>query len=145
MSAKRSNIAHSIGRSGYDSLLPLLLIEFVRAIVANWQKSWPKIAALLMLLTGCGSGNKRVLEEVSEKVYAVEPSANISIHNCDGAVLVYGSNVNEVRVRSLKRAVQPRATEPDRDQCLRKTGRRFHHRESSSPAKMGVLGSFRHD
>ena len=45
-----------------------------------------------------------MLEEVSEKVYTVEPSANISIHNYDGAVLVYGSNVNEVRVRSLKRA-----------------------------------------
>jgi len=76
----------------------------VRAIVTNCQKSWPKIAALLMLLNGCGSGNNRVLEEVSEKVYAVEPGADISVHNYDGAVLVYGSNVNEVRVRSLKRA-----------------------------------------
>ena len=57
-----------------------------------------------MLFSGCGSGNNRVLEEVSEKVYSVEPSANISIHNHDGAILVYGSDVNEVRVRSLKRA-----------------------------------------
>ena len=57
-----------------------------------------------MLLNGCGSADNRVLEEVSEKVYTVEPSANISIHNYDGAILVYGSNVNEVRVRSLKRA-----------------------------------------
>src|SRR4029077_6119974 len=57
-----------------------------------------------MLLSACGSGNNRVLEEVSEKVYPVEHSANISIHNHDGAVLVYGSNVNEVRVRSVKRA-----------------------------------------
>ena len=57
-----------------------------------------------MLLNGCGSGDDRVLEEVSEKVYTVEPSANISIHNHDGAILVYGSDVNEVRVRSLKRA-----------------------------------------
>jgi len=57
-----------------------------------------------MLLNGCGSGNNRVLEEVSEKVYMVEPSANISIHNYDGAILVYGSDVNEVRVRSLKKA-----------------------------------------
>ena len=57
-----------------------------------------------MLLNGCGSGNNRVLEEVSEKVYTVEPSANISIHNQDGAILVYGSDVNEVRVRSLKKA-----------------------------------------
>jgi len=57
-----------------------------------------------MLLDGCGSGDNRVLEEVSEKVFAVEPSANISIHNHDGALLIYGSNVDEVRVRSLKRA-----------------------------------------
>ena len=57
-----------------------------------------------MLLSSCGSGNNRVLEEVSEKVYTVELNANISIHNYDGAILVYGSNVNEVRVRSLKRA-----------------------------------------
>ena len=57
-----------------------------------------------MLLNSCGSANNRVLEEVSEKVYAVEPNANMSVHNHDGAVLVYGSNVNEVRVRSLKKA-----------------------------------------
>jgi hypothetical protein len=57
-----------------------------------------------MLLNGCGSGNNRVLEEVSEKVYTVEPNADVSIHNYDGAVSVYGSDVNEVRVRSLKRA-----------------------------------------
>jgi hypothetical protein len=57
-----------------------------------------------MMLSGCGSGNNRVLEEVSEKAYTVEPDANISIHNQDGAILVYGSDVNEVRVRSLKKA-----------------------------------------
>ena len=57
-----------------------------------------------MLLNGCGSGNNRVLEEVSEKVYSVQPNANISIHNYNGAILVYGSDVNEVRVRSLKKA-----------------------------------------
>jgi hypothetical protein len=57
-----------------------------------------------MLLSACGSGNNPVLEEVSEKVYTVEPSANISIHNYNGAILVYGSDVNEMRVRSLKKA-----------------------------------------
>ena len=76
----------------------------VRLPAVKCRKFWPTVAALLTLLNGCGSGNKGVLEEVSEKVYAVEPSANISIHNYDGAVLVYGSNVNEVRLRSLKRA-----------------------------------------
>jgi len=62
------------------------------------------MAALLLLLNGCGSADNRVLEEVSEKVYRVEPDANISIHNQDGAVLVYGSEVNEVQVQSLKKA-----------------------------------------
>ena len=59
---------------------------------------------LLMLLSGCGSGNNRVLEEVSEKVYTVEPDASISIHNQAGAISVYGSSVNEVRVLSVKKA-----------------------------------------
>ena len=62
------------------------------------------MAALLLLLNGCGSPDNRVLEEVSEKVYKVEPDANISIRNQDGAVLVYGSEVNEVQVQSLKKA-----------------------------------------
>jgi len=56
------------------------------------------------LLSGCGRADNRVLEEVVEQVYTVEPGANISIHNYDGAILLYGSDVNEVRVRSLKRA-----------------------------------------
>lgn len=57
-----------------------------------------------MLLNSCGGADNRVLEEVAEQVYSVDPGANISIHNRDGAILVYGSDVNEVRVRSLKRA-----------------------------------------
>src|SRR5262245_49617595 len=62
------------------------------------------MAALLLLLNGCGSADEIVLQEVSEKVYTVEPNANISIHNQDGAILVYGSEANEVRVQSLKKA-----------------------------------------
>jgi hypothetical protein len=104
MSAKPSNIGHSIGRSGYDSPLPVRVLGPVRAIAATCGRLSSVVATLLMLLNGCGSGNNRVLEEISEKVYTVEPGANISIHNYDGAVLVYGSDVNEVRVRSLKRA-----------------------------------------
>jgi Toastrack DUF4097 len=45
-----------------------------------------------------------VLEEASEKVYTVKSDANISISNHDGAIMVYGSDANELRVRSLKRA-----------------------------------------
>jgi hypothetical protein len=57
-----------------------------------------------MLLNGCGSAENRVLEEVVEKVYPVNASANISIHNRDGAILVYGSDANEIWVRSVKKA-----------------------------------------
>ena len=57
-----------------------------------------------MLLNGCGNADNRVLEEVSEQVYTVEPRASISIHNDDGAVLVYGSDADEMRVRAVKRA-----------------------------------------
>ena len=60
--------------------------------------------AALLMLNGCGSADHRVLEEVVENVYPVEPNANVSIQNHDGAILVYGSDANEVRVRSLKRA-----------------------------------------
>jgi hypothetical protein len=57
-----------------------------------------------VLLNGCGSADHRVLEEVVENVYKVEHDANVSIQNRDGAILVYGSAANEVRVRSLKKA-----------------------------------------
>lgn len=64
----------------------------------------PIVAALLGLLTACGSGNKTVLEEVVEKVYAVEPEPKVSIQNGEGAVSVYGSDKNELRVECVKKA-----------------------------------------
>jgi hypothetical protein len=45
-----------------------------------------------------------LLEEIVENVYPIDASANISIHNRDGAVLVYGSQLNEIRVRAVKKA-----------------------------------------
>ena len=57
-----------------------------------------------MLLSGCGSADHCVLEQVVEKVHAIEPNANVSIHNRDGAVFVYGSDNKEMRVRCVKRA-----------------------------------------
>jgi hypothetical protein len=62
------------------------------------------VVVTLLSLAGCGSGNDRLLEESFEQLYAVEPNANITIQNGDGAVLVYGSNVNEMRVHAVKRA-----------------------------------------
>jgi hypothetical protein len=75
----------------------------VRSAAADRQKLWPSIVALLMLLNGCGTNNT-VLEEIVEQVYAIEPSANVSIQNHDGSVLIYGSDGNELQVRAVKKA-----------------------------------------
>ena len=64
----------------------------------------PIVVALLTLLAACGSGNKTVLEEVVEKVYALEPDTKVSIQNREGAVFVYGSDANEMRVQCVKKA-----------------------------------------
>jgi len=56
------------------------------------------------VLAGCGSPANRTLEETFEQVYKVQPTANVTITNCDGTVFVYGSNVNEARVEATKRA-----------------------------------------
>jgi len=61
------------------------------------------VAVLLLSLAGCGSESDRVLEETFERLYTVEPNANITIQNGDGAVLVYGSNTSEMQVHAVKR------------------------------------------
>jgi hypothetical protein len=75
----------------------------MRPRAVRWQKLWPIVAAFPMFLNGCGA-NKTVLEEIVEQVYTVEPNTDLSIHNGDGAVLVYGSSNDELRVRSTKKA-----------------------------------------
>jgi hypothetical protein len=75
----------------------------MRPSAVHWQKLWSIVVVLPMLLNGCGA-NKTVLEEIVEQVYTVEPSTDLSIYNHDGAVLVYGSDGNELRVRSTKKA-----------------------------------------
>ena len=62
------------------------------------------MAALLSNFAGCGSGAHRPLEETFEQTYTIEPTTNLSVINGDGAVFVYGSNTNEMRVQAVKRA-----------------------------------------
>jgi hypothetical protein len=57
-----------------------------------------------LLLAGCGSESEPLLEETLERVYTVQPNADISIQNHDGAVLVYGANTNELQVHATKKA-----------------------------------------
>jgi len=62
------------------------------------------LTALLSSLTSCGSATDRTLEEIFEQSYAIEPTANVTIRNGDGAIFVYGSPANEIRVRAIKKA-----------------------------------------
>ena len=71
---------------------------------ANCQKLCPIVGAVLILLGGCNTAQNRVLEETFERLYTIEPSVDVTIQNGDGAVLVYGSNVNEMRVHAVKKA-----------------------------------------
>ncbi|KAF5407402.1 MAG: hypothetical protein Udaeo2_24790 [Candidatus Udaeobacter sp.] len=62
------------------------------------------VAVLLLSLAGCGSESDRVLEETFERLDTIQPNTDISIQNGDGAVLVYGSNTNEMQVHATKKA-----------------------------------------
>ena len=62
------------------------------------------IILLLFSLAGCRSESDRVLEETFERVYTIQPNADITIQNGDGAVLVYGSDTNEMRLHATKKA-----------------------------------------
>lgn len=74
----------------------------MRSAAAKCQKLCPIIAALV--IAGCSTEQNRVLEDISEQVYTIEPTANITIQNRDGAVLVYGSEANEMQIRAVKKA-----------------------------------------
>ena len=62
------------------------------------------VAVLLLSLAGCGSESSSVLEETFEQLSTVQPNTDISIQNHDGAVLVYGSNTNELQIHATKKA-----------------------------------------
>ena len=62
------------------------------------------VAVLLLSLASCDSESDRVLEETFERLYTIQPNTDIRIQNGDGAVLVYGSNTNEMRVHATKKA-----------------------------------------
>jgi hypothetical protein len=81
----------------------------VRSVAINRPSVQLLLAALLPTLAGCGAAPKGTLEETFEQIYAIEPTANITVTNGDGAVFVYGSNANEVRVQAIKKAYSERS------------------------------------
>ena len=76
----------------------------MRLAAINQQGVRLLLAALLSALVGCGSAAHRPLQETFEQIYTIEPTTNITVINGDGAVFVYGSNTNEMRVQAIKRA-----------------------------------------
>jgi hypothetical protein len=76
----------------------------VRSLLSKRLKFRLIVTILALSLAGCGSESDRALEESFEHLYTVEPTANITVQNGDGAIFVYGSNTNEMRVRAIKRA-----------------------------------------
>ena len=74
----------------------------MRSLLSKRLKFGPIVVTLLLSLAGCGSESDRVLEETFERLYTIEPNANITIQNGDGAVLVYGSNTSEMQVHAIK-------------------------------------------
>jgi len=76
----------------------------VRSPLTKRRNFRPLVAVLLLSLVGCGSESDPVLEETFERLYTIHPTADIAIQNRDGAILVYGSNTNEMRVQATKKA-----------------------------------------
>jgi hypothetical protein len=76
----------------------------VRSPLTNGRNFRQLVAVLLLSLVGCGSESDPVLEETFERLYTIQPTGDITIQNRDGAVLVYGSNTNEMRIQATKKA-----------------------------------------
>jgi hypothetical protein len=76
----------------------------VRSPPAKAPKFRQIVAVLLLSLAGCGSESDGVLEETFERLYTIQANTDLSIQNGDGAVLIYGSNTNEMRVHATKKA-----------------------------------------
>jgi hypothetical protein len=76
----------------------------LRSPLIKALNSWKLVTILLLCLAGCDWGKDRVLEGTFERVYSVQANADISIQNRDGAVLIYGSNTNEMQVHATKKA-----------------------------------------
>jgi hypothetical protein len=67
----------------------------------------PLVAVLLLSLGGCGPDSDPVLEETFERLYAIQPTADITIQNQNGAIFIYGSNTNEMQLQATKKAYSP--------------------------------------
>jgi hypothetical protein len=76
----------------------------VRSVLINRRNFQQFVAVLLLSSAGCSSNGDRVLEETFERLYTIQPTTDISVQNRDGAILVYGSNTNEMQLHARIKA-----------------------------------------
>jgi hypothetical protein len=80
----------------------------VRKPSTKHRKLHQVVGALVILVNGCNAAPNHVFEETFEQAYTIGPTANVTIRNGDGAVLLYGSNVDQMQVHAVKRAYSQR-------------------------------------
>jgi hypothetical protein len=62
------------------------------------------LALLAFALGGCGAGEDRTLEDISQQTYPLDRDATFRIKNLDGAIRIYGSDKPEMIVETIKKA-----------------------------------------
>jgi hypothetical protein len=60
---------------------------------------------LAMCFAGCGEQDDRIVEQIVEQTYKIEPDARVTVRNVDGSIRVYGSaGMHEVKIEAIKKA-----------------------------------------
>jgi len=62
------------------------------------------LVSTFVLLGACSGGIKQPLEQTADVSYVVDPSVKFSITNQDGTIRIYGSDLPELRVHTVKKA-----------------------------------------
>ena len=61
-------------------------------------------ASTIILLDACSGGIKQPFEQTSDVSYVVDSSVNFSVTSRDGTIRIYGSDLPELRVHTVKKA-----------------------------------------
>jgi len=78
-----------------------------RMKTVGYQRSGRRAAAifsLFLFLSACSSKVERMMDEVFEQSYEIEPAASLSIRNPNGLIEIHGTNTSQVQLRATKKA-----------------------------------------
>jgi hypothetical protein len=62
------------------------------------------LVASAFFLAGCGAEGDRIVEQIVEHSYKIEPNTRVSIHNLDGSIHIYGAQTDELKLQAIKKA-----------------------------------------